>query len=375
MPPTPAEPTTTGQPVAEGPAWAEPYDALIRTLSQAFAPITCATPLEAAVQQRALLDRWRAGAEEAPRWSPPPIDRHALSHARAAVDRARSMLGGASAWERIYAARLAELALDLALVDASFSPTVIASAHARWGATDPDADRLAASWAREAANEASPAERVATDDERDPRSLVARLRRDIGAARLGVRVVVRERIGALAASGDGVVVVSRGRTASEREITRVALHELEGHVLPRERARALRPGLACLGSAGAAEDEEGRAIVLEERASLLHAGRRRALGLRHLAARWVLADASFVELVRALTREHGEPLEEALRTAARAMRGGYRKGGDVHGGIGREIIYLPGYLRVRRAARADAALLDRLGSARLSMATRDELGI
>lgn len=408
MPPSPAD-RARGEPPrhAPPPDWTAPYDALIRSLSEAFPLLQHATPLNAATEQRVLLARWKAGDEVAPSWRAPMVDAKALARGHAAVERARASLPGATPWERVYAARLEEISRDLELVGAAFGPGVVRRAHARWGHIDPDVDRVALAWAREAraanagaanagadanadANDGDEDEdgapSIPTDDEHDPRSLVAALRRAAGAARVSVRVLVRDRIGALAASGDGVVVVARGRTTTPRETARVVLHEIEGHVLPRERAKAAAgmlaapgtagaPGVIALGSAGASEDEEGRAIVLEDRAGFLRAARRRALGLRHLAARHVLAGGGYVELVRTLHRDHGEPLEDALRLASRAMRGGHARGGDVLGGVAREIIYLPGYLRVLEATRDDDASLDRLGSARLSLAARATLGV
>lgn len=355
--------------------WTAPYDALLRALGQAFALLPCTTPANAADEQRALLRRWRAGEPASPAWRPAPIDRLALAQARVALDRARATLDDPSPWAALYAARLEELARELALIDAAFGPRVVLAARARWGAPAPEALRAASTWiergAREARDAAGPAgtePEIPTDDERDPRSLVSSLRRAIGASRAPVRVLVRDRIGALAASGDGIVVVAQGRTASPREVARVTLHEVEGHVLPRERARTQAPGLCALGSAGASEDEEGRALLLEDRAGLLAGRRRRALGLRHVAAAQVLEGASFVELVRALIREHDEPLEDALRLAARTMRGAHVASGDAHGGVAREIIYLPGYLRVAQAVEREPAVLARLGGARLSLA-------
>jgi hypothetical protein len=389
MPPRPADraPREATE-HAPPPDWTAPYDALVRSLSEAFPLLQHATPLNAATEQRVMLARWQAGDAVAPAWRAPSVDAKALARGHAAVERARASLPGATPWERVYAARLEELALDLELVGAAFGPSVVRRARARWGRIDAEVDRVAIEWAAEAREaEDDDAPRIPTDDEHDPRSLVSALRRAAGAARVPVRVLVRDRIGALAASGDGVVVVARGRSTTPRETARVVLHEIEGHVLPRERAKAGRanadgapgappaPGVVALGSAGASEDEEGRALVLEERAGFLHAARRRALGLRHLAARHVLAGAGFVELVRTLHRDRGEPLEDALRLASRAMRGGHARGGDVLGGIAREIIYLPGYLRVLEATRDDAAALDRLGTARLSLAARATLGV
>ncbi len=112
-----------------------------------------------------------------------------------------------------------------------------------------------------------------------------------------------------------------------------------------------------LGSAFGSDDQEGRALLIEERAALLSLGRRRELALRHLAARSVEARASFVDTARLLIGR-GAGLEDALRIAARAHRGG---------GLGREAAYLPALLRVRAALAEEPALEDVLASGKVSI--------
>jgi len=71
-------------------------------------------------------------------------------------------------------------------------------------------------------------------------------------------------------------------------------------------------------------------------------GRRREIALRHVRARAVARRADFVETT-ALLEEHGAPLREALRIAARVHRGG---------GLAREAVYLAGAPPRRRRAPA-----------------------
>jgi len=220
------------------------------------------------------------------------------------------------------------------------------------------ADEVASRWLEAPASGAAAAsECVRSDDEGEPQSLVSRLTAELGARRLPVRVATTDRIAALAATGDGLVVVARGRWLSLEDVERTVLHEIEGHVMPRERAHRLTPGLFRVGTAKGSDDQEGRALVLEERHGHLGPSRRRELALRHLAARAVEREQDFVETV-ALLRDRGAPLGESLRLAARAHRGG---------GLAREIVYLPAYLTVKDALERAPALDDTLGSGRIAV--------
>ncbi len=359
-----------------------PLDALIRAACARFPILAFVTPADAAEEQERLLAAWTAGDAQSPRWTPPSVDRALLARTRDAVALAITTIerdplhDGPRGWLGIYRARLVELALDLAVVDAAFGPQIGDAAAARFEPSSSpswkddrareDADGLERAWIDDP-RAPEPSDQVRTDDEGDPRSLVTRMRASISTLGLPVGVVVRERVGALAAAGDGLVVVAAGRKIPPREVERVVLHEIEGHVLPRERGRRHAPSINASGSAGASEDEEGRALFLEERAGFLHAARRRSLAARHRAARLVAADATFVDVVRDL-RSVDVPLPDALAIASRVMRGGHRRGADVISGVARERVYLPAFVRVRRAIEDDPAWLDRLGSRRLALA-------
>ncbi len=62
--------------------------------------------------------------------------------------------------------------------------------------------------------------------------------REIGERRLPLRVVIAD-IAPLAATGDGVIQVARGRMLTRDDVERTVLHEIEGHAAPSVRAAAL----------------------------------------------------------------------------------------------------------------------------------------
>ena len=341
-------------------------DERIRAVSARFPLLSAVTPRNSAREHERLLASFRSGHELSPRWEAPVIDRAMLATSQRMIDAAIAGLENEGGWLAIYRERLLELAADLAVIDAAFTPDIVRASEARFGRDLSAGDALAAEF-REAVVDDADAETIATDDNNDPRSLVSQMRARISSHSLPVRVLVRERIGSLAAAGDGIVIVAANRRATARETARVVLHEVEGHVLPRERGRGRTHGIETLGSAGASEDEEGRALVIEDRAGLLTARRRRALAARHEAARAVVGGATFVEVVR--IAKQTVPLDDALAIAARVMRGGYASERDVTSGIARERVYLPAYARVAGAIAADATLYERLGSGRLSLAS------
>jgi hypothetical protein len=121
------------------------------------------------------------------------------------------------------------------------------------------------------------------------------------------------------------------------------LHEIEGHARPRARSLQASSALFAAGTARGIDDQEGRALLLEERAGLLGPRRRRQLAARHRAVEAMLDGASFAEVARSLVDSHGLDAAEAVVVAERAFRGsdGERPG------LGRERVYLECFVRVR----------------------------
>jgi hypothetical protein len=347
-------------------------DALLRAAASSFPLLSSCTPVNAASEHARLVAAWSRGEEQAPRWKAPSIDRGKLATLRREIERASKVLEALAGdpWFEAYGAKLDEVSRELAVVDAAFGPGLAAAAEARYPtsaaltkAADERAERLRAS-----RQEAKEEPVIATDDPQAAGSLLSRMRAELSRRGVAVRVMVRPRVGALAATGDGVVIVAEGRAISAAETERVVLHEIEGHVMPRERGRSGPVGLCWLGGAGSSEEEEGRALLLEARAGFLVGARARSLAARHRAASMARGGASFVEMGRALVRELDGAIEPALAICARVLRGANLEDGEVRGGLCRERTYLPAWLTIERAVATEPGLMDDLGRARLPLA-------
>lgn len=202
-----------------------------------------------------------------------------------------------------------------------------------------------------------------SDDETDPRSLVSRLR--VRVRELGLAFTVRTSRNQLAAAatGHGVVSVRAGVHLTAAAADRIAAHELLGHALPRARARYATLPLLRAGTRGAADDEEGRALVVERRAGLLDGARQHELALRHVAALGVRRGAEPRDTTAALLAR-GAPLERAVELTLRIHRGG---------GLAREIVYLPAYFAVQRAFAEEPRLERWFEQGRVGLAVAREL--
>jgi len=245
------------------------------------------------------------------------------------------------------AARAEELAAEARLAENIGVSGVPSQAARRFKVPAPSAselEALARRWLAEARSrdESSPNSGeplVRSDDERDPKSVICTVCRYVGAARLPVRVEVRPDLLSLAAAREDWIGVAAGRWVRSIDAHRVALHEIEAHVSPRLAARSVPDSVLRCGCAGAGEDEEGRALWIEQRHGLLDQKRRGELGCRHLAGVLVRSGAHFVEAMRSLLAAGAEP-DQAVSALLRALRGG---------GLAREIVYLPAMVNVGRA--------------------------
>lgn len=234
--------------------------------------------------------------------------------------------------------RIFELSLEVQMLRECGRPVVQQLAVARYPFTPLEieaARNLAEMWSS------------APDDSQDDppcdegdRSLAAAFeekRRQMGP--LSERIIIAERnLASLCAVGGAHLYVKRGVRVKNAEVERLWRHEVEGHLLPRLQAE-LEPTPFSIGAPGSSIDEEGRAVLLEEKYGFLHAGRRRDLALRFLLALALRegGDDAVREQLR-LARERGAPAASLARAVCRIYRGG---------GLAREVIYLPGYLRVK----------------------------
>jgi hypothetical protein len=288
-----------------------------------------------------------------------------LSAVRHNLERLRRLLSEDELEPKLLRERAGELELEAQLVEAVGTPAFRALAARRFVLPS---DRLelheAALRCLDAAQDApaSSSSEHFSDDKHDPLSLWSLLVRRVEGERLPVRIEVMPGLVSLAAVADGVVRVRAGARLSRRVAERIALHEIEGHVRPRLTGQQLG-GVFLAGSVGATEDEEGRAILLEERAGLLATGRRRELGLRYLAAESVRDGADFWHTVRLLV-ELGSSVLAAVELGCRVHRGG---------GLARELVYLAGYRSVAGALSARPELEALLASGRVSCAAAASL--
>ncbi|HEY5960513.1 MAG TPA: tyrosine/phenylalanine carboxypeptidase domain-containing protein, partial [Polyangiaceae bacterium] len=184
-----------------------------------------------------------------------------------------------------------------------------------------------------------------SDDRSERNSLWSVMSKRIGQLRLPVRLRIDSNLMSVAACGTESVTIRGGTWLTAMAARRIAEHEIVGHLLPRQNACRRTDILHC-GCASATDDEEGRALLIEERQGLMDASRRIELATRHLACLFLRRGATFIDSVRCLV-DWGAPLEIALRSAVRASRGG---------GMGREIVYLPAMQRLAPAFASNPSL-------------------
>ncbi len=289
-----------------------------------------------------------------------------FSALRSELDVAARELSGGDELCVLYAERAVELEGLAALVEALGTPSFarLAARHFTAGtAGEAECARTRADeWSRAGHGPALEAA-VRSDDRAHPDSLVNQLSRHIGRLRLPVGIRVVDELASKAAIGDGVILVRAGVALGAGEAQRIALHELHGHMLPRLAARAQPLGLYRVGSAGSGADEEGRALLIEERAGLMQQSRRFELGLRHLAALAVRSGVEAFDVVREL-HSFGCPLPEAVAIYTRVARGG---------GLCRELTYVPGWQRARDAFAEEPELERWLEHGRISIAAARRL--
>jgi hypothetical protein len=314
-----------------------------------------AQPLNAVAEREALIVDWGAGRRRAPRFEYPPNVQ--LGSLRAELTATAKAIGGFGALGGAYAERALELELEARAAEHVATPAFAELAALRYPAEiSPDAeaaDGWAARWIDAADEPSSKLHR--SDDRADPHSLLNALEHAVEG--LPVRVQVRANQAAAAAVGDGFIAVRPGLWHSREEVTRITLHEIEGHVRPRVNANRQPLGLLRLGSARSSDDEEGRALLLERGSGVLGGARRRELAARHIAARSARQGASFQEVVSELL-SLGRDIASAVEAAVRALRGG---------GLAREYVYLVALARVTREFELAPELEDWFEQGRVSV--------
>jgi hypothetical protein len=339
-------------------------DRALCDVERSVALLSRCRPQNLRAEMASVREAWKRGCPTAPtfRYGRLPD----LTWARRWLDQVIEELDSQHGWGRLYAERVRELAREATVAEriGTRGFAEIAGLRYPW-VTGPDgarADRWAAEWSSPAADTRG-LTRHLSDDDRDPGSLVARMRRAVGERRLPWRVVVDWRLQSAAASTDSHILIRPGVLHTPQVAERIVHHEVLGHVLPRARARCDPVGLCRTATAEGCDDEEGRALLIERRAGLLDDERRATLAWRHRAARAVREGADWQQVVRLLC-ETGASLECSLDIAARVFRGG---------GLARELVYLPALSRLSRNLARDGTLESWLERGRIGIGAAAEL--
>ncbi|MFP6683440.1 MAG: tyrosine/phenylalanine carboxypeptidase domain-containing protein, partial [Polyangiaceae bacterium] len=273
------------QELTSPPKWEPQASRLIDEASRNIRLLGCVTPINLRAEVAALRKAYDNGQPRLPRFEYGRADYGALVNQ---LERGAAELEALpqDALKSLYIDRTRELTLEAKLCMTVGTEAFGGLANERYprrDSFDEAADALCHEWLR-AADESSHAAdaepTIRSDDALDPRSLLSQMRSMVGARRLGVRVVVSSRLAALAATGPGAVYVASGHMLTATAAHRTVLHEIEGHVLPRIRAAQAALGIFRSGTRYGSDDQEGRALCIEDKAGFLLATRRAELARR-----------------------------------------------------------------------------------------------
>lgn len=328
------------------PPWLVRAERLLVEAMRTIRLLGSVVPRNAAQERLRLIETFEAGGTTVPRWSYARSDHAALRKALARA--AQRLEAEAHPVGQLYADRARELEIEAALASEAGTAVLGALARARFRSATPEeageATILARKWINEGRDAASSrSAEVILSDAAVPGSLLTRMREEVSRLKLPFAVVVQPSLAALAATGERHILVAAGRPCSREDIERTVMHEVEAHAIPRTRAAQARLAIFSIGTARGIDDQEGLALVLEDRHGYLGPRRKRELAARHLAVEAMDGGARFHENVVALVKEHGLTVREAVLVAERAYRGG----DGTTPGLGRERIYLEAFLRVK----------------------------
>jgi hypothetical protein len=344
-------------------------DADLARVAGSVGLIGAVTPANPQAEHARLLVDFMAGRERMPAWTY-QVDTELHAGRLRAVDDilARLRAEQGSPLGALYIARAEEVRREIDVALAVGTPSFAARAGARFPACAErvDADALARRLIQEP-GERPPGPLIRSDD-RDPRSLASRMRAEVSRRLLPFQVRTSAFISAAAAISGDTIWVAEGRRMTEADAIRTVVHEIEGHAVPRTRARSRAVGLFAIGTATGIDDQEGYALWVEQDRGVCGPNRRWKLGWRHLAAARMTDGADFVSVVRSL-RGDGADLDSALRAAERTFRGSH----GATPGLGRERVYLEALLRVRQRLTARPGDEKVLASGQVAVAAIDTL--
>lgn len=268
--------------------------------------------------------------------------------------------------EDLYLARLEELELELAMIEALGESKRIRPLAARrfgTGRTEVELGGEQVALARIArsfmdslphAEEERDVPPLAPSGQPSLAGLMLRVARRAG---LRIDVRVEPKLSAGAATGERTVFIAE-RRFGRRESLRFAVHEVLGHAVAAANAREQPIRLYEVGTAGSFSAQEGTCLFLEEQAGVLDPYRMRIIAARVLATDRMHDGAPFGETARWLVDEHGFSAPDAIGVVERAYRGG---------GVARDVGYLRGWLEVRAAIERGDTTVDFLRLGRMGL--------
>ncbi len=324
-------------------SWIAQADEALTLAARGVHLLSAATPTNAQTERARLIAAANRDELTIPKWTyraaPKSDVRARLEHAVKALESLDE-----DPLAKIYLLRAQELACEAELAQAAGSRLFSDLANARFSAhssaSEKKATALAKRWTKETS--ADEPEKIACDADH-PDSLLSLMKKEVGKRALPFRVQVHPALSSLAATGDGVIYVAASRSISKAAAARTVLHEIEGHALPRVRASKLELAIFRIGTARGTDDQEGLALLIEERAGFLVGERRRDLAARALAVAAMRNGADFAEIVTLLKKEHARDVAQSVAIAERIFRGS----DGTHPGLGRESIYIESFVRVK----------------------------
>lgn len=326
------------------PSWLVRAERLLVEAVRTVRLLGSVVPRNAALERARLTAAFEAGHAATPRWSYARTDHGML---RKTLERAAQRLGAEPhPVAQLYAARARELEIEAAIASEAGTNVLGALARSRFHSQNHEAAGEATILARKWINEGRDAEEPKTtilSDAPVRGSLLARMREEVSRLGLPFAVVVQPTLSALAATGERHILVAAGRPMTTEDVERTVMHEIEAHAIPRTRAAQGRFVIFQIGTARGIDDQEGFALVLEERHDFLSPRRKRELAARHLAVEAMDGGATFAEAVSQLMKEHAVGARESVLVAERVYRGG----DGTSPGLGRERVYLEAFLRVK----------------------------
>ena len=344
-------------------------DALMKQVADVARLLPALTANNAAAERARLIAELERGQAPVPSWT--LRNRRVEPRVWRLLERARRRVEG-ELIEGAYLARLDELEIELAMIEALGEPRRVRPLAARRFGTGrdevplPDGPAPLAKIARSLLDslphreEARTVPPLARPGQPSLGSLMLRVAHRAG---LQIEIKVEPRLSAGAATGDRTVFLAE-RRFGRRESLRFAVHEVLGHAVAAANARAQPIRLFEIGTAGSFSAQEGICLCLEEQTGVLDAYRMRVIASRVLATDRMHHGAPFGETARWLHRDHGFNAPDAIGVTERAYRGG---------GVARDVGYLRGWLLVRAALRRGDTTVDHMRAGRVGLDVAREL--